>query len=178
MDSEDFGRESRFGVSRTANVVRDSVEAFAGVFWWGGDGSGDNRGGSSPCHCRGDFCDGVFGAFHHVVAAGAVNVHVNETGDDNLVAGRVMFSVRWHAHFVAMADLRDLAVFDDDHAVYDFFVGREDAAGVNGCRGHGSNMLTELGGKNTSEPCILFLLRYNRCAPNLEGIEWHMTSGM
>jgi hypothetical protein len=119
------------------------------------------------------------------VAAGAVNVHVNETRNDDLVARRKMFRILRDANFVAMADLGDLAAFDDDHAIENFLVRREDAAGINGGRGHGSFMLPELRGKNTTEPCILFLLRYNRSAPNawenanenVEETEWHMTSG-
>jgi hypothetical protein len=63
----------------------------------------------------------------------------------------------------------------------------EDPAGVNGGRGHGSFMLPELGAKNTGEPCIIFLLRYNHgarkfkengIAEGLEGFAWHTTSGM
>ena len=98
------------------------------------------------------------------MATGAVNVHVNEAGNDDFIARRKVFRVVGDANFVAMPHLRDLAVFHDNHAVENFLMRSQDAAGVNGGRGHGSFMLPELRAKNTSEPCILFLLRYNHGA--------------
>jgi len=99
-------------------------------------------------------------------------VHVHEARNDDFVARREVLRVVRDANFVAMAHLRDLAVFHHNHAVKNFFVRSEDAAGVNGGRGHGSFMLPELAAKNTSEPCILFLLRYNHGARKIQS-EWN-----
>ena len=120
------------------------------------------------------------------MATGAVNVHVNEAWNYDFVARSEVLRIIGNAYFVAMAHLRDFAAFNDDHAVENFFVWGKNAAGVNRCGTHGSFMLPELRVKNTREPCILFLLRYNHGARKSkengpyesEEFGCHMISGM
>ena len=186
VDSQNLGSKSGIGISRTSDITRDAMQALAGLFRGCRNGGRDERCGTASRYCRRDFPDCLRGAFHHVVAAGAVNVHVDEAGNHDFVSRSVVFRIVGDANLVAVAHLRDLAAFNDDHTVENFFVWREDAAGVNRGRSHGSFMLPELKEKNTSEPCILFLLRYNHGARKFkenrthesEEFAWHMTSGM
>ena len=68
--------------------------------------------------------------FHHVVAAGAVDVHVHESGDDRHSGRDVVDRVGRHADFIAMPERGDAAAFDDDDAVVDFLFRRQDPAGM------------------------------------------------
>src|ERR1700719_4635467 len=164
VDSQDFGCKSRIRISRAADVTRNAVQAFADLFGWRGHSSRDERR-SAPSRDRGrNLGDRLGRAFHHVMAAGTVNVHIHESGNDNLVASCKVFRIVRNADLIAMPYLGDFGVFNDDDTIEYFFVGSEDAAGVDGGRGHGSIMLPELRAKNTAEPCILFLLRYNHGA--------------
>jgi hypothetical protein len=63
---------------------------------------------------------------------------------------------------VAMPDRRDACFLDEDDPIEDLILRRQYSAGVNGGCRHESNMLPEVADKITAEPCILFLLRYNR----------------
>src|ERR1700751_3045290 len=186
VDSQNLGCKSRIGISRAADVTRNAVQAFAGLFGWRGHSSRDERRGAPSCDRGRNLCDRLGRAFHHVMAAGTVNVHIHEAGNYNLVASCKVLRIVGNADLVAMPYLGDFGVFNDDDAIENFFMRCEDAAGVNGGRGHGSIMLPELRVKNTAEPCILFLLRYNQGARKFkengrhesEEFAWHMTSGM
>ncbi len=71
-------------------------------------------------------------AFHYVVAAGAVNVHVDEARHHRHARRHVVDRARGNAYLVAVAERRDPAAFDDDYAVADLFLRGQDAAGVDG----------------------------------------------
>ena len=89
-------------------------------------------------HRGGDAVERASVALHHVVPARAVDVHVDEAGNHRHAGGDVIDGVRRQAHFIAMADRCDAAAFDDDHAVADLFVRRQNAAGVDNGSRHGS----------------------------------------
>ncbi len=64
----------------------------------------------------------------------AVNMDVNEAWNDRHLASGILNRAGGQLHLVAMADGRDAAALDENHAVVDLFFRREDAAGVN-CSG-------------------------------------------
>src|SRR4029077_7097724 len=76
MNSDDFRRETAvfFGLFVIVDVARDSLEAFAGFVNRGGDRRRQHRSGSESRDRGRDFIEGPGIRFHHVVAAGAVNV--------------------------------------------------------------------------------------------------------
>ena len=65
-----------------ADIARDAFEAAAGLFDGRGDGGGDKRSGAVARDGGGDAVERARVAFHHVVAAGAVDVHVDESRHD------------------------------------------------------------------------------------------------
>ena len=107
VDPENLRRESRLGIARAANVTRDAAQGCAQV----SSGGAVTVVATSDVVPRRATVEAIRSiasrrAFHHVVAAGAVNVHVNETRNDDHVARRKMFRILRDANFVAMADLR------------------------------------------------------------------------
>ena len=119
-----------------ADVACDSGEAMARVFDGCADRGGDERRGAVACDRGGDAVERARIRLHEVVAAGAVDVHVDESRNYRHARGDVVGGAGRNAHFVAVAESGDAAVFDDDHAVADFVVGRKDAASVYGGSGH------------------------------------------
>ena len=84
-------------------------------------------------------CDGTEGfrrGFHYVMAACAMDVNVHETWDDDGVARDDIACVRGNLDFIAVANGGNAAVLNEDHAVVQFFVRREDAMSVNDLRNH------------------------------------------
>src|SRR5580700_1136243 len=115
----------------------------------------------------GDAVERGWGRFHHVMAARAVDVDVNKAGNDGHAGSDVVGGALRDFNLVAMADCSDAAVLDDNNGVEELFLRSEDAARVNGGDGHSLSLgiVLELRGKNTGEPCIIFLLRYNQLWP-------------
>src|SRR5450755_1534867 len=111
-------------------------------------------------NCGGDAIERGGGGFHHVMAARAVDVDVNKAGNDSHAGGDVVLGALRDFDLVAMADCGDAAVLDNNNGVQELFLRSEDAARVNGSDGHSLRIVLELRGKNTGEPCIIFLLRY------------------
>ena len=84
-------------------------------------------------------CDGTesFGSgFHHIVAASTVNVNVHEAWDDDGIARDDIACVRGNLDFITVANRSDAAILNEDHAVVQFLMRREDAMGVNDLRNH------------------------------------------
>src|SRR5271155_2506029 len=102
--------------------------------------------------------------FHYIVAARAMNVQIHKARHDGHSRRYVVFGTRGNGDFVAMANADDSRSLNDDHAVVDLILRGEDAAGIHGNRRHSKIILLELPRGITPEPCILFLLRYNRVA--------------
>ena len=65
-------------------------------------------------------------------------------GHDRHAGGDVIDAVGRQAHLVAMADGGDAAPFDDDHAVADLIVRRQNAAGMDGRSRHGCEIRPEI----------------------------------
>ena len=78
------------------------------------------------------------------MATRAVNVHVHKARNHGHAGGDVVLRARRNVNFVAMPNAGDAATFDDDHAVAEFFLRREDAAGIDGGGRHGESMLLEV----------------------------------
>ena len=80
-------------------------------------------------------------AFHDVVAAGAVNVHIHETRRDRQAGGVESPSIAWHGNAVARTDCHYFCAFDDDHRIGDFLVRRKGAVDKDGLGGHEAEII-------------------------------------
>src|ERR1700735_2201505 len=120
-----------------ANVEGDSFKAAARFVDRSGDGGGNERCGAMARYRGRDAIERARACFHHVMAAGAVDVHVHKAGHDSHAGGDVVDGAGGHANFVAMADGNDAAAIHEDYAVADFLEGREDAVSMNGGARHG-----------------------------------------
>ena len=103
--------------------------------------------------------------FHYIMAASAVDMHVNKAGNDGHAGSDVVHGAFWDFHFVAMTDCGDAAAFNENNGVEKLLLRSEDAARINSGDGHSLRIVLELRGKDTGEPCIIFLLRYNQMSP-------------
>src|SRR5277367_4980634 len=89
-------------------------------------------------------------------------MHIHEARNDGHPGGYVVFCSGRNMNFVAMADAGNAPGFDHDDAVAQFLLRRQNTAGID-CGGrHKKSMLPEVRRKISGEPCILFLVRYNR----------------
>src|SRR6202041_2871484 len=84
------------------------------------------------------------------------------SGNDGHARRDVVFCPRWDMNFVAMTDAGNTPGFDDDDAIAQFVLRRQNTTGVNRGGRHRKSMLPEVQRKISGEPCILFLVRYNR----------------
>ena len=125
-------RESNEALERltVVNVAGDGRQAADGFFWRRGDGGGDDHSGAETRHGFGDQAQRFGSAFHHVMAAGAVDVYVHKSGHHDHAGGDAIVSAGGDFNFVAMSDRGDFPVFDDHQSVGDGFVRGEHLAGV------------------------------------------------
>ncbi len=82
-----------------------------------GDGCREDRRGAVARNGGGDAVERGGRRFHHVMAAGAVDMDVNKAGNDGHAGGDVVSGALRDFHLVAMADCGDAAAFDDDNGV-------------------------------------------------------------
>ncbi len=84
MNAEDFGA-AIFRAMLARNVAGDAFHAFADGFGAGGNSSGNERSCAVCSKHAGHRPQRVFGGFHDVMTASAVNVHIEETGGGDFV---------------------------------------------------------------------------------------------
>ncbi len=140
MNSQNFCRWSRVGPFErltVVNIAGDRRQAADGFFRRRGDGGGDDRSGAEARHGFGDPAQRFGSAFHHVMAARAVNVYVHKSGRNDHAGGDAIVSAGGDFHFIAMSDRGDFPVFDNHDPVGDGFVRGENLAGVDDERIHG-----------------------------------------
>src|SRR5277367_3270941 len=98
VNADEFSRELAvllrlFQLLVAANVARNAFEAVAGLLDCRGDGGGDERRGAVARDRGGNAVECAGGAFHHVVAAGAVDVYVYKSGHDGHFRGDVVHRI-------------------------------------------------------------------------------------
>ena len=144
VDSEDFGA-SFVGFVLRGDEASDAFDAAAGIFRTCGHRRRDERSGAVTRDHASDGRHRVVGAFHHVVAAGAVDVHVDEAGNGGQMRGFHFFGAGGEAHALARADRFDHAVADEDSRVWNFGGGSQCSGGVQQSGGHGqANIVAEI----------------------------------
>src|SRR5258708_24688663 len=119
VDAQDF-RSWLKGLELSSDIERHSFDAATGVVGAGGYGSSQKRGRAMT---RERFCHhghGLLGAFHYIVAPGAMDVDVDESGNGGLAAcGDFRYSGR-QADVLTGADGFNHAVSNQDSGIGDF----------------------------------------------------------
>ena len=126
----------RWTIFGAGDIGCDASEAAARFVWRRRHSCRQHR---SRSVARDAICNRAQGfrrGLHHVVAAGAVNVDIDEARNDDGVAGDDVARVGGHLDFIAMADGGDAIILNDDHAIVQFLVRREDAMGMDDLRNH------------------------------------------
>src|ERR1700735_5080957 len=148
-----------------ADVLGDSLKALACFIDRSSDGCREHRRGAVAGDRGGDAVQGGGVRLHNVMSARAMDMHVHKAGNDGHAGGDVVSGALRDFDLVAMTNCGDAAAFDDNNGVEELFLRSKDAAGVNGSDGHRIRIVLELHSKDISEPCIIFLLRYNQLSP-------------
>src|SRR6267378_5243440 len=109
MNSQDFGA-GFIGFVLLPDVGGNTFDGAKGLLRAGGNRGGDKGRGAVLRDLAGDNSQCFRAAFHYVVAAGAVNVNINETGDGGFFGGADFLRTRGQAHSGAGADGFDHAL--------------------------------------------------------------------
>ena len=119
------------------DVSGDSFDGAESFVRAGGYRGGDERSGAVFRDFASDGAQRAAASFHDVVAAGAVDVHVEEAGDGGLVGGANFLRSRGQAHSRARADGFDHVFANQDARIVDFRRRSQSTAGVNENGRHG-----------------------------------------
>src|ERR1700761_1993973 len=84
VDSQNFGMDV-FLQELLSDVTRDSFGGATDSLSTGDDGGRDERSGATRCPSSRDELQGFRGAFHDVMSAGAMNVHIDKAGNCQLI---------------------------------------------------------------------------------------------
>src|ERR1700675_726216 len=127
------------GFMLRGDIFGNALAAAANIICAGGYRGGHERSGAVTSDGPGDNAQRLRGAFHHIAPAGAVDVHVDESGNGGFVGSVDFSSIVRDVHPFARADKFDDAVAHEYSGIRDFARGRQRPFGVNQSCSHGSS---------------------------------------
>ncbi len=120
------------------NIFRDSLNGSDGVVHPGSDRCGQQRSSAKSGQPAGDGAQRGSVPFHHIAAAGPVDVHIDETGHGSVIRSVNLVRAGWQSHSRARSYHLNLAFTHQDSRVQNFSLWRDGFANVQkcGCHGH------------------------------------------